>query len=196
MSNKQEMLYGICMVALALQLTAISTEHWGLTSATSSELKIVNAVIQTLTKDKKDEVDGLDLSIGLWKLCGEDWGKLDKQSLDSEICAHLPIEGVKKFPKNSLNAIRVFSLMGVVLIFTSLMCMMYGKNYKRCQLVCLLAGGLCSVIANIIWASEMNKVVLMDGLPAIKFSPGYSFYLNLAGGLAGLAAGAYYYYGK
>ncbi len=177
MSNKQEMLYGICMVALALQLTAVCTEHWG---------------VKSVTPQSGSGFTSGDVSLGLWKSCADQW---NKQEYDAD-CMHLPLEGVKSFPKNSLYAARAFAIMGVILIFMGLMCMMYGKNYKRCQLVCLLTGGISSIIANVVWIAEMGKVKLDDSQPAFKFNPGYSFYLNLAGGLAGLAAAGYYYYGK
>jgi hypothetical protein len=180
MSNKQEMLYGLCMVAMALQLTAICTEHWSVKSASGLP-----------------SGDSADLAMGLWKLCGEASGKVMNISGDVDACAHLPLDGVKTFPKNSLYAARAFALVGVIMVFSALMCMMYMKGYKRCQLVSLLAGGAASIIASIVWAAELLKVKFDDSQQGtIKFSPGYSFYLNLAGGLVALMAAVYYYYGK
>lgn len=183
MSNKQEMLYGLCMVALAMQLTAVSTENWSVKSGDS--------YLPHLPKG-----DHLDIAFGLWKGCGEGWGKVSRISGNVDVCVHLPIEGVKTFPKNSLYAARAFAVIGSVLIFMAMTCMMYMKNHKRCQLVMLMAGGMASIIASIIWAAEMLKVKVDDNGPTIKFNPGYSFYLNMVGGLVGLLAAAYYYYGK
>jgi len=182
MSNKQEILYGLCIVALALQLTSVSTEHWSVCNSSCLKLPNISA-------------GGADGAIGLWKACGEVWGKAHGISGDVDVCLHLPIDGLKSFPKNSLYAARAFSLMGIILIFMSLVCMMYMKNYKRCQLVCLIAGGLSALIANAIWAAELLKFKVNDSSPSIKFNPGYSFYLNMIGGLVALVA-AYYYYSK
>lgn len=179
MSNKQEMLYGLCMVALALQLTAVCTDHWSVKNIKMS-----------------DADAGADINMGLWKGCGEGWAKYQGISGDSDVCLHLPIEGMKTFPKNALQAARVFAIMGIVLVFVALVCMMYMKNYKKCQLMCLLAGGLSSLIAMAIWSSEMLKIKIGDNSKSVKFNPGYSFYLNLVGGLAAMGAAAYYYYGK
>lgn len=176
MSNKQEMLYGMCMIALALQLTSVSTDSWSV---------------------KKENLPlGIkgDLSLGLWKACGSIWKKMSNTSIDADICVHLPPEGSRTFPKNSLHAVRVFAVAGIVLIFLGLMCMMYMKNYKRCPLAMLMLGGLCSIIANVIWATELLKFKPDESDPVVKFDPGYSFYLNLAGGLVGLMSAAYYYY--
>lgn len=179
MSNKQEMLYGLCMIVLALQVTAISTDHWS---------------VKTINTGVKDvNIDG---TFGLWKGCGELWGKSQGISGDIDVCLHLPVEGMKSFPKNALYAARAFSIMGAIFIFAALVCMMYMKGYKRCQMVCLFVGGVSSLIAMAIWSAELLKVKVSDGASPIKFNPGYSFYLNLAGGIMGLMAAAYHYYGK
>jgi hypothetical protein len=183
MSNKNEMLYGLCMIALALQLSAISTGHWS--------VKSLDSYIPNLPKK-----DGVDVSMGLWKACGEIWAKEGKYSGNMDMCVHLPIDGVKTFPKNSLYAVRAFSIIGVLLIFMGMMCMMYGKGYKRCQLVFLVAGGLSAIIANSIWAAELLKIKPHDGSATIKFNPGYSFYLNLGGAVVALVAAAYHHFGK
>jgi len=177
MSNKQEMLYGLCMVAMALQLSAICTEHWGTASASSSGLPVPSGMSG-------------ETSMGLWKMCGDIWNK--QQELDT--CMHLPPDGTKTFPKNSLYAVRAFALMGVILVFLALTCMMYMKEYKKCQFVGLLAGGVASIIASVVWVAKMLKVKPDDESPDIKFSPGYSFYLNLGGGLVALVVAAAYYY--
>ena len=82
-SNKQEILYGLSLVAIALQLSSICTEHW---SAKNLNLKDVNG----------------EINIGLWKACGELWGNANGISGDMDVCIHLPPDGVKSFPKNSL----------------------------------------------------------------------------------------------
>jgi len=178
MSNKQEILYGLCMVAVALQLSAICTENWSVDPQDIAGVK-------------------LDASLGLWKACG-DISVSDGTSVEAEACLHLPVNDWKSFPTNSLYAARAFSILGVMLVFMGLVSMMYMKGRKRFQLVCVLLGGLCSVVANIVWASDMFSVVSppMKGaqLKKLKMKPGYSFYLNLVGGLVSLVSAAYLYY--
>ena len=43
-----------------------------------------------------------EINIGLWKACGELWGNANGISGDMDVCIHLPPDGVKSFPKNSL----------------------------------------------------------------------------------------------
>lgn len=71
---------------------------------------------------------------------------------------------------------------------------MFMKSYKQVQLVCLLARGLCSVIASIVWAMEMLKIKPIDSSQSFEFNLGYSWYLNLAGGITALGAAIYYYF--
>ena len=169
MSMRNEILYGLCTVVLALQLTAVCTEHWG--------VKTLNIPFDNINAD---------VSMGLWKACGESWGKIHDIRGETDICLDLPIHGMKSFPKNSLYATRCFAIIGVILVF---MALVY-RNNKTFQLVCLVSGGLASLIAMIIWASELLKIKIGDNLPSVKFKPGYSFYLNLSGGVMALAAAA------
>lgn len=167
---------GLCIATLALQLTAISTDHWSV---------------------KKKNGSDPNLNIGLWKACGKDVdSSIPKVNINESLCVHLPMDGWKSFPKNSLEAVRAFAILGSVLVFMSLMCMMYMKSYKRCQLVCLVAGGLCSLIAEGIWVAELTKLKPADNKPAVKFDLGYSYYLNMGGGLLALVCAWYYNYGK
>ncbi len=162
MSNKQYTLYGLGILALALQITAISTESWSEKSA-----------------------DGQEAHFGLWKAC------------DDKDCSHLPPseKDDSKFPKNSLYAVRAFAIMGVIFMFIGLSCMMYMKNNKRCQLMCFIASGISSLIAMAIWAGELKKIYANTGdVTKVDFDLGYSFYLNLVGGLIALATAFYYYY--
>jgi hypothetical protein len=194
MSSKQDIIYGMGLIILALQVTAISSPQW---SMCKDEQK------------KKDlNLTKLENDVGLWKSClvaTGDIGNLNKTlkgKAELDTCIHLPPDDntiYDKFPKNSLEAVRAFALMGPLFIFLGLMCMMYMKAWKRCPMVFLLLGGLFSLIANIIWFAEFRKLnIALDNKPSIeaKYSVGYSFYLNMAGGIFGLLAAAYYYYGN
>ncbi len=150
------MLYGLCVLVLALQVSAIATTYWSVKSQNS-----------------------LNLHLGLWKFCAEG----DKSDLSG--CKHLPPDNNSSFPKNSLYAARVFAILGAALVFCALMCSMFVKLSKDCQTMCLIAGGLSSLIAMSIWAAEMLKISIDSSLE-IKFNPGYSFYLNMVGGVCAL----------
>ena len=69
-----------------------------------------------------------EINIGLWKACGELWGNANGISGDMDVCIHLPPDGVKSFPKNSLYTTRAFAIMGVSLIFIALVSMMFMKK--------------------------------------------------------------------
>ena len=161
--NKQGIVYLLLVVAIALQVSAISTDHW------------------SCHKDT-----GITMHIGLWKMCMDVPGGTK--------CSHAPPEGVdaKGFPKNSLYAVRAFAILGVLLVAFSLVCAAYLKGNNKCQVMCLVGGAVCSIIANIIWAAELLKFGGSTN-DAIKADPGYSFYLNLSGGLVALLAAGYQY---
>lgn len=182
MSNKQEILYGLGMIALALQIGAISTDHWSVASASK------------LNASLPQGVHG-DAAVGLWRACGEVWGKSGNQSADANVCIHLPIDGLKSFPKNSLYAARTFSILGVLMIFGALMCMMYMQKYTRCQLMMLIGGGISCLIGMAIWGAELKKIKYDDSKPAIKMDFGYSYFLAMAAGFVALIAAFYHYRG-
>jgi len=175
--DKKMLLPGLCVVALALQISAISTEMWSKGTVPASST-VATAKVET--------------NLGLWKLCG----KLMISGKPTEKdCFHLPQGDNKKFPKNSLYAVRAFAVTGAVLIFVALGCMLMqrhkGKEMRKCTLACLIAGGISSLIANVIWATELLHIKGGSGVVTeIKTKPNVSFYLNLVGGLVALGASA------
>jgi hypothetical protein len=192
MSSKQDIIYGMGLIILALQVTAISSPQW--------------SRHQDADKMKSLNLSKFEMDLGLWKSCATAAGDLSKVfsqdvvkgKAEVDVCLHLPPDDNKifdKFPKNSLEAVRAFALMGPLFVFLGLMCMMYMKNWKRCPMVFLLLGGLFSLVANIIWVAEFRKLNV-GSVSDVKFNPGYSFYLNMAGGVLGLLGAAYYYYGN
>lgn len=161
--NKQGIVYLLLVVAIALQVSAISTDHWSCKKSGANSMHV-----------------------GLWKAC-MDIGK-------GSACAHIPPEDLdmaKIFPKNSLYAVRAFAILGVLLVAFSLLCSSYLKGHKKCQAMCLVGGAICSIIANVIWAAELLKYGPKNA--EVKTDPGYSFYLNLSGGLVALLAAGYQY---
>jgi len=173
MSSKQQMLSLLCVLAMALQITAISTSYWS---------------------DKSGQYNGLsgDAHMGLWKACVSGSGTYSGVSASMDGCIDTPPSETisPKFPKNSLHAVRAFAIMGVVFVFLASFGMMYMPSYRKSQLTLLIAGGLSSLIAGAIWAGELLKIDNM------KMKPGYSFYLNLVGGLLALVASVCFYKNK
>lgn len=166
--SKEQVVIALSLIALALQASAIATDYWSVRAQDSG--------INNIT---------LNLHMGLWKFCADG----GNGNSDLTGCKHLPPENDRFFPKNSLYAARVFAILGVILVFCAAGCSMYMKTSKQCQLMCLIAGGISSLIAMGIWAKEMLRLQVM-GATELKFNPGYSFYLNLAGGAFALVAAA------
>lgn len=174
MSNN-DFLYVVIMIALVLQLTAITTDYWGSKSA------------------KKDILPGKthgEASMGLWRVCGEIWGKYDNEKYDLDFCVHLPPEGEKSFPKNSLYTVRIFALMAVVFLLFALLCLLTMKEKHTCYIIFFFLAGISSLIANIVWATELLSIKVSDSKEKLKFNPGFSFYLNLCASIVCLFGGA------
>jgi hypothetical protein len=185
MSNKQEILAGLSVVVLALQLTSIVTPHWSV-----KDLSNDPEFVKLQLKDGK-----ADVSLGLWKGCGEILGKAaSKTSVSGDVCVHLPVDGWKTFPKNSLTAVRSFAIIGAVLVLAGLYCMLYMKSKQQCGGMLLAVGGVCSLIATTIWGIELRKFKSDDGTIEVKMDLGYSFYLNMVAGILAVLGGAYHYY--
>lgn len=194
MSSKQDIIYGMGLVILALQVTGISTTRWSVNTKDMDSIK------------KQSGLNALDAEFGLWKACVKASGDLNKYfplakpkgQGEIDVCIHLPPDDDKffdKFAKNSLEATRAFAILGAVFVFLGLMCMMYMKTWKRCPMAFLLLGGIFSLGANAIWFAEFRKLHLSSGTE-ITFRPCYSFYVNMIGGLLALMAAAYYYFGN
>lgn len=163
----KETLYGLCLVSLALQTIAISTNAWSAKSA------------------KTGSVDG-SLEVGLWKACGT----ATKDLFEVDGCVHLPPNKADWFPKNSLYAVRTLALLGIVSLFVALLLMMYKKNPVS-RMVLLMLSFLCNLVALIVWGAEFLK--LGNKSMKVKLNPGYSWYLELAGTLMSLILICTYY---
>jgi hypothetical protein len=173
----KEFLYVVAMISVALQTTAISTEYWGTLSASKAGITVPS------------QMHG-EASMGLWKVCGEIWGNPSGVGkVDADVCLHLPPEGAKNFPKNSLYAARVFSLLGLSFVVLAILSMLTMPAKPLHHAVLFFLGGVCSLIANIVWAAELLHIKVSDSQDKLKFSPGFSFYLNLGGSFTCLAGG-------
>lgn len=111
---------------------------------------------------------------GLWKQCITVSG--------NEVCRHTPPSDDKKFKKNSLEATRAFAIMGPLFVSMSVLSMYMRPSAKKWHCALMLLGAVCSLVAMTIFAAELLK------LDESKGTPGYSFYLNLAGGVMALVA--------
>jgi hypothetical protein len=168
MMSKEQMMMSAIALSIILQVVAVSTNSWTVKKVLSSGNNYVNA------------------DMGLWKVCLD--GNLANNAvpgvgqLSSDVCTHLPIDGDKTFPKNSLYAVRALSIIAILALMMSLYCMMYMKG-KKCILGFLMLGAVSSLVSSSIWVKDFR------GKKGEKASLGYSYYLNLLGGLIALISG-------
>jgi hypothetical protein len=176
MKNKKMYLLILGVLALGLVVAAISTDEW-----------------MAGSMSPPSTVAGLKVkyNFGLWKGCNYAMlnGKKQKPPAGQSSCGHLPPSGDKKFPKNSLDACRAFAILSAVLIAFGLVALYTGHRYASWLLV---GGGVSSLVAMAIWAGELLKINTGQGI-TYKGSPGYSFYLNLGGGVFALIAGLMFF---
>jgi PMP-22/EMP/MP20/Claudin family len=172
----KSMFLGACVVSLGLQITAITTSHWGV----GKNLK---------NTDKDAIVD--EAHTGLWKICVKGNNK-------REGCVHLPPSNTddNKYPKNSLRAVQVFSILGALLNFAFIVLCLYGSRtgmggYKKVKMGLLLGGGFCTVLASVIWGAELLDYS-KDPTMQIKLKSGYSMHFNTLAGIFLLICSLYY----
>lgn len=182
MSQKQEVIHLLCMIALALQVTAIFTKKWSVLDLKNED--ILTSMVGELPSHFESEA-----SIGLWKACGNIWGSVNDVSGNVCGCVDLPVESWESFPKRSLHVVRFFSILGAILMVVGLV---YLKKSKKCAATCLLLGGLCSFIATMVWYNNFLEVKLnLDEVTVatLQMSLGYSYYLNLLASLLAIGLG-------
>lgn len=170
--SKNDIVFGLGLISLVLGVVSISTHHWS---------------------GKKQKQGNFESNMGLWKLC-IDANMKGKVNADFQGCVHLPIDGVKKFPKNSLYAVRAFSIIGVVLVLLALLCLVHMKGYSRCAMMMLLGGSLSLLISSIVWGAEFREVQFDNDRAELDLS--WSWGLNLASSLVGLLSVGVMYYMK
>jgi hypothetical protein len=167
---KIDIVFVLALVATALGVVSISTHHWS-----------------------KKSQGPLEANMGLWKLCLNGSMK-DKVKTDFQGCVHLPIDGVKKFPKNSLYAVRAFSIIGVVLLVMSMLCLMHMKRYNKCSMLLLLGGTLSLFISAVVWGIEFREVQFDNNRAELDLS--WSWGVNLASALVSMLALVVMYWSK
>ena len=166
--GRREVFYVLLLIALVLQVVAISTDYWSVKDGPKTgSAKIIDHV-------------------GLWKMCGT----ISNSAASGSVCEHLPPKDEKYFPKNSLYAVRIFSLLGTLLMLYSMGSLAYGEKYDRKQLISLLSGVGCVLLSVVIYSAEMFKIKDND-TSVTKFKPGYSFYLSIVSLLMGGSAALY-----
>jgi len=183
MSN--EVIHLLCIVALVLQVTAISTKKWSVIDLKNEDL--LASIVGELPSDFDSEG-----SIGLWKACGNIWGSVNDVSGNVCGCVDLPVESWESFPKRSLHVVRFFSILGAILMLVGLVYLMFMKKSKKSAATCLLLGGLCSLIATMVWYNNFLEVKLnvdQVTVATVQMSLGYSYYLNLFACLLALGLG-------
>jgi hypothetical protein len=157
-------IYILGLLVVALQTAAISTKEWSERTQTgigSSQTKI---------------------TIGLWDTCNND------------TCMKIPFSNSslnKNFPTVELWICRVFAILGVILVLIAMFAMFRtnSKMYKWAPRL-LIAGGICSMIATIVWSVKFIHVKGPDG-SVVKFNPGYSLIINSAAAMIAIGGGIY-----
>jgi len=152
----------------------------GLIAATAVALILGVVAISTDFWSVKDALS-LKFHMGLWKQC--------VGGNEADVCVDVPVDGEKKFPKNALMFVRIFAILGVVLMACALSCLMSQDGHHAKAANCLIAGGLSLELANIIWAAELMK--LQPNLYADRLSIGWSMGLSIGSGIVAVGAGAY-----
>lgn len=163
---------GLCLSAMALELVSIIQPNWG---KTSMNMQGISA----------------KANLGLWKKCLTESGAGQKASK----CQHIPTGDNKNFPKHSLVACRVLSIMGVVLVFLAMVCMTFCKMHKKLQMGLLALGGVSSIVATIVWSAELLNYKDSDG-KKVDLKPDYCLFLNAVGGVLALMASGYLKWSK
>lgn len=115
----------------------------------------------------------LDIYMGLWKICTD----AGDDRVDMIGCKYLPPDD-PMFPTKSLHTVRTLVLVGILLT----LCGLVAK--KR---ICLIAGGICSLLACVVWYNNLLQIRVMGPLE-MKFNIGYSLVLNFIGGVLALLA--------
>lgn len=146
----------LALVALLLQLLAVSTNHWSVRSQQAPAGGI-----------------SLDIYMGLWKICTD----AGDDRADMIGCKYLPPDD-PQFPAKSLHTVRMLSLIALLLT----LCGVVSKRR-----LCLVAGGICSLLACLVWYNNLMQIRVMGPLE-MKFDIGYSLLLNFIGGVMALMA--------
>lgn len=150
-------------------------------SQTICGLGLVGLALQIAAISTNCWSHGQSQDIGLWKSCAG----------HSSNCIHLPPDGDKSFPKNSLYVVRAFSLMSAIFLFCGILCYCYCKSAdgsKKLSMA-LYASVIAGLIAIVVWVAEMLKI------GGQKFKPGYSLFLFIGGTVAAMISALYAYMG-
>lgn len=165
--NKNMYLSMLGLVAVALQVTAVSTDYWSAVSNVPNPVGLAGSK--------------MNMHWGLWKSCNV---QVVNGQAGASACIHMP-PNTPTYKKNSLSAARVFAILGPLLVAFALSgSYLYPMKQKTmCSL--LVMGAVSSLIATAIWGSDLQNPTMSGNLSG---SPGYSFYLNLSGAVFALVA--------
>lgn len=158
--------YGLGMIALAMQVGAVATDFWSV-------------------KKVKNGPANVKLNMGLWKACavGKDG------DVSAKKCLHLPVTSDVEFPRNSLYAVRVFSILSCVILAMALSCMYTNRCGAKTMANLLILATLCALGGCLIWAIEFHKIKTNMNIrgtpdtPTVNFNMGPSFFISLVAGL-------------
>lgn len=87
------------------------------------------------------------------------------------------------YKSSTLTAIRVFSITGLVLLLFSVILIIAAPEHKGYFMISLMIGGICSIVASILWATDKDIQIPSDSPSNVTEHYGYSWYLSLISGI-------------
>lgn len=155
---------GLCLAAIALQVTAIATPEW-------SKLPMAS-------------IPGAKGYMGLWKGCVE--GNSQK------MCENIPASTDPAYMKNSLYVCRAFSIASAALLTLCILNMYMSTGMQKSQtcMALLYMALICSIVVLAVWPAEMLK----DKATGQKLKLGYSYFLFMGGSISVLLAVLFKHY--
>lgn len=118
------------------------------------------------------------INMGLWSVC-------------SPKCKS--ITTIKAFSKTDIYAVRIFAILGFLLVAIAIVCCMMNEHTdNKCHIILLGVGGLCSLAAGLIWNMKLTNISTGGGLQT-NYKLGYAFYINIVVALIALSLSIYEY---
>jgi hypothetical protein len=134
------LIHALCVVALVLQVIALSTNFWSVQKGSSTG-------IVTMSVNKTHW--------GLWDMCPKSPSK----------CKPLKPTGNMA---TSLKVCKALAILGAVFSVAGIASIVYNTS-KACQLAWLVLAGICSILASVIWSAKLINVSGLQGVPGMSF---------------------------
>lgn len=122
-------------------------------------------------------INSASMKMGLWKACVA-------QNNSKTTCKSIP-SSLKNFPTTYLYLVRIFAILGFLFILASIYFCIVDNNKYHVYL--LLAGGIMSLIAIVVWKGKLQEIPAGGSLAPIKYSSGICLYMTLLASLSSIA---------